>query len=226
MIHVELAPRPPGFDEEVRNPGLSAIAELVGEPPTIVRPGPRRKQAVVNGVPVTRREDLPSSAFPAYWQEGWLQALLAAYRRICAYVCVYIEPVTGAATVDHLIPKSVAWDRVYEWDNYRLACSVMNSRKHVAREVLDPFEIETGWFRLELVGFQVVPEPDLDAGLNQQVNDTIARLALNDEECRALRAQYAVDYWEGLIKLAYLERRAPFVALELRRQGRLRPGEG
>jgi hypothetical protein len=102
----------------------------------------------------------------------------------------------------------------------------MNSRKHVAREVLDPFEIETGWFRLELVGFQVVPEPDLDAGLNQQVNDTIARLALNDEECRALRAQYAVDYWEGLIKLAYLERRAPFVALELRRQGRLRPGEG
>jgi hypothetical protein len=41
MIPVEPAPEPPDFDKKVRQPGLSAIAEMVGEPPTIQRRGPR-----------------------------------------------------------------------------------------------------------------------------------------------------------------------------------------
>lgn len=225
MIHVDPAPEPDRFDAAARQPGLSAIAELVGEPPTVARSGPRRAQAIVNGSPVTRRQDIPPSIFPAFWQGEWVQALLVAYRRICAYVCVYIEPVTGAASVDHMMPKSVDWNRVYEWNNYRLACSIMNARKNDARDVLDPFEVENGWFQLEFVGFQVVPNPDLGAELVTRVQDTISRLALNDEECRALRGQYAADYWDDLIRLTYLERRAPFVAMEMRRQGKLRPGD-
>lgn len=225
MIHVNLAPEPPDFDREVRQRGLAAIAELVGEIPKTKRPGRKRKQAVVDGVAVTRREDLSARFFPAFWQDEWLQALLAAYQRICAYLCIYIEPVAGAASVDHMIPKSIAWDRVYEWDNYRLACAIMNARKNDARDVLDPFEVENGWFQLDLAGFQVVPSPDLEVALTNKVEDTITRLDLNDRDCRELRSQYAADYWEDLIKLPYLERRAPFVAMELRRQGRLRPGD-
>ena len=31
------------------------------------------------------------------------------------------------ASVDHFVPKSRRWDLVYEWSNYRLACTTMNS---------------------------------------------------------------------------------------------------
>jgi hypothetical protein len=71
-----------------------------------------------------------------------LDDMLVAYKRLCAYTCLYIEHVTGGATVDHMIPKSTHWDHVYEWSNYRLACGLMNGRKNDARDVLDPFEID------------------------------------------------------------------------------------
>jgi hypothetical protein len=171
-----------------------------------------------------RREDIPAKAFPGYWTRA-LDDLLAAYHRICAYTCFYIEPVTGAASVDHMVPKSLAWNRVYEWLNYRLACSLMNSRKGAAPDVLDPFEVEDGWFTLELVAFQVKPGDGLDPQIRANVERTIDRLRLNDLDCRAQREAYAINYLEGHIGLDYLSRRAPFVARELRRQGRLRAGD-
>ena len=44
MIRVTPAPEPPEFDRLVRKPGLSAIAELVGEPQSTPRPGRRIKK--------------------------------------------------------------------------------------------------------------------------------------------------------------------------------------
>ena len=73
---------------------------------------------------------------------------MKAYKADLPYIACYIEPVTGMPTVDHMIPKSQRWDKVYEWSNYRLACSLMNSRKNDVPHVLDPFEVETGWFEL------------------------------------------------------------------------------
>ena len=49
-----------------------------------------------------------------------------------------------------MLPKSTRWRDVYEWLNYRLACSRMNSRKGVMPNILDPFEVENEWFVLEL----------------------------------------------------------------------------
>lgn len=43
MIRVEQAPEPSSFDMKVRQPGLRAIAEMVGEPNLPKRPGPKRK---------------------------------------------------------------------------------------------------------------------------------------------------------------------------------------
>lgn len=214
VIHIIPAPEPATFDEEVRQPGLSAIAELVGEAATLKRPGPRRE-------PIEdHRERIPADKFPSYWTRA-LGDLLDSYDRICAYTCFYIEPVTGAASVDHMIPKSRRWDRVYEWLNYRLACSLMNSRKGVVSTVLDPFEIETGWFTLELVGFQVAPAESLSSEQRKRVEHTIDELGLNKQDCCGLREEYAVNYWSGHISLHYLAQRAPFVAMELRRQGRI-----
>lgn len=218
MIHVALADEPDDFDAKVRQPGLSAIGELVGEQPTLRRPGPRRAQVA------SRREEIPASKFPDFWTRA-VNDLMTAYHRICAYVACYIEPVTGMPTVDHMIPKSQGWDQVYEWSNFRLACSRMNSRKNDAPDVLDPFEVETGWFELEVVSFQLKPSAGVDAPTRRRITDTITRLGLNDQECRDLREEYVTSYWGGAIPLNSLTRRAPFIAMELRRQGRLREAD-
>ena len=148
--------------------------------------------------------------------------MLASYDRICSYLCLYIPRGTGAPSVDHMAPKSTRWDRVYEWRNYRLACALMNSRKGDIARVLDPFEIGDGWFALELVEFQVVPNGGLPTEVAATVEDTIDRLRLNGPVCCEARLEYAEDYWRRRITVDYLTRHSPFVARELRRQERLR----
>ena len=167
MMRVIPAPEPDTFDERVRQPGLRDVDRLA------------RKYSVP-------KAEISSSKFPDHWRRS-LDDLLAAYNRICSYLCLYIPRGTGARSVDHMIPKSMAWDQVYEWDNYRLACSLMNSRKGNAASVLDPFDVEDGWFVLELVAFQVLPADGLADPTAAAVEDTIRRLRLNDEECCGAR---------------------------------------
>ena len=211
MIRVESAPEPVDFDSKVRQPGLRAIAEMTGTPALPRRRG--RPREVIAASP----DEIPADKFPAYWTEA-LPELLEGYSRVCAYMSFYIERVTGAASVDHMLPKSVDWREIYEWHNYRLACSLMNSRKNAYRDVLDPFEIDDGWFRLELVGYQVIPAPDLPADIHEKVEATIERLKLNDYECLKLREEYAEEFYRGDISQAGLHRRAPFLAREIERQ--------
>ena len=214
MIPVTPAPTPPDFDARVRQPGLLAIAELVGETPP--RAAGRRHARIA-----ASREEIPPNKLPPYWREA-VGDLLEGYNRICSYLCLYIPRGTGAPSVDHMIAKSTRWDQVYEWRNYRLACALMNARKGAVASVLDPFDIEEGWFALELVEFQVVRGEGLADGVLTSVEATIERLRLNDVTCCDARAEYAADYWQGAISLDYLTRHAPFVARELHRQDRLR----
>lgn len=210
MIRLELAPEPPDFDEKVLKPGLRAIAEMVGEPDLPKRRGRKRKVIAVT------RDEIPSDEFPPCWT-AVLPELLEAYGRVCAYMSFYIERVTGAASVDHMLPKSVKWDEVYQWSNYRLACSLMNSRKNHYQDVLDPFEIEDDWFRMELVGYQVIPANSLTEDIRDQVQATIDRLKLNDYECLKLREEYVEAFQKNDISLHRLRQRAPFLAREFER---------
>jgi len=175
VIHVEPAAEPAEFDQKVRLKGLRAVAEMVGKASSPARKkGQKAFEQRTKSVKqadgsksqqlITREEDLPSSEFPTYWTEC-LDSLMVAYDEICAYSCFRIHKVTGARSTDHFAPCSRAWDRVYEWKSYRLACSRLNARKRDFTDVLDPFEVQTGWFQLELVGFQVLPAPKLDPGL-------------------------------------------------------------
>ena len=131
-------------------------------------------------------------------------------------MCLYIPRGVGAPSTDHMVPKSRAWQHVYEWRNYRLACSLMNARKGVAADVLDPFDVEDGWFTLDTVFFEVRPGPGLPDHIATAVDKTIRRLRLNDQQCCDARREYADDYRKGHITLDYLNRHAPFVARELR----------
>lgn len=206
MMRVIPAPEPESFDRVVRQPGLRALQSMA------VRDYGGSKNAI------------PASRFPPYWRDS-LDDLLEAYHRICSYLCLYIPRGTGARSVDHMVAKSAAWHQAYEWNNFRLACSLMNARKGQVASVLDPFEIRDGWFALELVAFQVLPGERLPASMAAAATDTIERLRLNDEECCNARAEYAEDYWCGAITIAYLRRHAPFVASELSRQNRLLPAD-
>ena len=201
MMRVHPAPEPDAFDEMVRQPGRPALDRLAAEK--------------YSG----SKEAVPAREFPPHWRKS-LDDLLAAYQRICSYLCLYIPRGTGARSVDHMVPKSLAWDQSYEWNNYRLACSLMNSRKGDAVHVLDPFEVEDGWFALELVAFQVLPADGLPDPTATAVDDTIRRLRLNDEECCGAREEYAEEYWRENVTFDYVKRRAPFVASELCRQNR------
>ena len=217
MIPVRPAEEPPNFDADVRRPGLRAIAERVGETPP--RTAGRRYEQVAQS-----REEIPSGAFPPYWRAA-LGDLLESYNRICSYLSLYIPDGTGAPSVDHMVAKSMRWDQVYEWRNYRLACSLMNARKGAVAGVLDPFDIEDGWFALELYEFQVMPGGGPSGDVLTAVEETIERLRLNDLECCSARSKFAEEYWQSHISLDHLRRHAPFVARELQRQGKLRDGE-
>ncbi len=214
MIHVSLAPEPILFHSQVREPGLWAVAELAGEVPNPPRLRGKARKAVA-----ASRAAIPAAKFPSLWTLA-LPDMLKVYQEICAYCCLRIHPVTGAASVDHMAPKSRAWDQVYEWSNYRLAAARLNSRKNSFLDVVDPCENIDGWFVLELVDFQVLPSPALQVVESQRVLDTIQRLKLNDFDLRDTRAAHAEYYWSGEITFAHLQRESPFVARELERLGR------
>lgn len=217
MIPVAAADEPSDFDAQVRQPGLRAIAELCGKRSPFKRTaGPPFKKIA------DREVDIPVDELPPYWVHS-LDDLMQRYDQICAYSCFRIHRVTGARSADHCAAKSRHWKRAYEWSNYRLCCSRLNARKSAVSTVLDPFLIKPGWFQLELVGFQVHPDRSLPKSRQAQIQRTIDRLGLND--FRHDREEDAELYWRKDVSLRVLKQESPFVAEELRRQGRLNPGD-
>lgn len=191
MIPVALQPEPDSFDQQVRQLGNQWLASN----------------------PTATAEN-----YPPYWRKC-LADLHTAYSGICAYVGTYINPTTGASSVDHFVAKSRRPDLAYEWANYRLACLRMNARKRDFDDVLDPFTISENRFQLVLLTGEIKPAflNDVDA-LN-----TIQRLGLDQENFREERYTYFLDYLKGEISADYLCRRAPFVYQEAVRQGQITP---
>ena len=194
MIHVEPAPEPDVFEQRVRKPGKTFLA---------LNPKP------------TAKEFEPHS----YWRKI-LSELRDSYRSVCAYSCHFVPYDTGADTVEHFLPKVPHPADAYEWSNYRFVCSRLNGRKGKKEDVVDPFLVEDGWFQIEFPSLLVKPAPDLDLGLKKRVVDSRDRIGLNDEStCLKQRQRYVRDYCTGNVSFALLERDAPFLAMEIRRQG-------
>lgn len=216
MIPVALAPEPASFDAKVRKKGEAAMLELIGKgQPRRGRP----RSPVAN-----RRDRIPSDKFPPYWRDV-LDEMREAYEGRCAYLAMYIEKATGNPSVDHVIPRSRNWRQVYEWPNYRLAAALINSKKNDLELVLDPVAIGPGLFALDFLSMEVVQGPAVSPSQRTEVQDTIETLGLNLQDCIDQRSEYYLDYKDGDISLRWLERRAPFIAQELRRQGKLNQGD-
>jgi len=216
MIPIALAPEPATFDAKVRKKGEAAMLELVGK--SAPRRGRRRS-------PVAKRRDLiPSDQFPPYWRDV-LDEMHKAYEGRCAYLAMYIPKATGNPSVDHVLPRSRHWRQVYEWSNYRLAAALINSKKNDFELVLDPVAIGPGWFALDFLSMEVVIGPAASTSKHLEIQDTIKLLGLNLQDCIDQRSEYYLDYKGRDTSLRWLERRAPFIAQELRRQGMLNPGD-
>jgi uncharacterized protein (TIGR02646 family) len=199
MIPVAAQPEPAAFDAEVRHKGLAYL--------------------IKKGIPLD--QPLPPKAnIERYWR-ACLPDLHKAYGGVCAYLGIFFERVMGGGSVDHFIAKSANAGLAYEWSNYRLACSTMNSRKREYSDVLDPFYLSHDLFRLQLSTGHIYPNPDLEALPMRLVEETIERLGLDDSQCRELRARWYQDYLEHQLPASYLKGKSPFVWSEANRQGLL-----
>ena len=220
MIPVALAPEPADFDAKVRQPGLSAIDEMLGQPPRLKRQG-RKRQALKdkNGHNIQQAEQIPASAFPPYWRAA-LPDMMQAYERRCAYLAMYLHHATSSPSVDHVLPKSYTWDQVYEWSNYRLCAQLINASKGALLELADPCRIGPGWFALNLNTLHVEPGPNAPKEEAARIAATLP--LLNHRLCVQERMEYLRCYrlgpQAGGIDLPYLQTRAPFIAQELLRQ--------
>jgi hypothetical protein len=183
------------------------------------RPEPQRFDAEVRR-PGRRALAEGRTPLPPYWRRC-LPDLRSAYDGICAYSCFYIPKVVGSHTVEHFAPKSGAPHLAYEWSNYRLVCGLMNSRKRDFEDVLDPFEIDDGWFELEFASMEVQWADHLPAARRLLVDETIDRLKLNNEDCCTTRREWYEEWEDGHVDDDFMERRAPFIHREAIRQGKV-----
>lgn len=190
MIPIAPQPEPSSFEERIRRPGRIFLRS---------NPTPTSEQF--------RKKN--------YWQRC-LSDLRSAYAAVCAYSSCWI-PTQG--TVDHFWPKTVRPDLAYEWENYRLAAEKLNNYKGESGSVLDPFQIQTGWFVLNFDNFFVEPNQGLARSVENSVRTTIAILRLNtDDSLVNLRFCVVEDYAKENLSLAFLDKRYPFIAFELKRQ--------
>lgn len=199
MIRVQEKPEPASFEAAVRTPGLAWLNE--------------------NGIALDQPVP-PKVKMKAYWREC-LDDLYREYEGYCAYLAVFFERTTGGGTVDHFVAKSKRADQAYEWKNYRLACSRMNSRKREYEDVIDPFEAQDDYFHLEVVSGRIFPNPQLSSSELARIEDTIKRLGLDDAWNREMRARHYQEYRQGDYTEDFLKRRSPFVWKEANRQGLL-----
>lgn len=191
MIRVHQQAEPARFENDVRQPGLGFLT---------LNPRPTSKDFKSNN----------------YWRRA-ADDLYGAYRGVCSYSGFYI-PFRGG-TVDHFLPKSSHPHLAYEWSNFRLASYRMNLYKGESQEIIDPFNVENGWFVLQFPSCLVFPHPDLTAIAREQTARTIEILKLNSDDVLVQeRCNIMLEFADGDVSLRHLQNKYPFIAAELERQ--------
>lgn len=156
-----------------------------------------------------------SGVLPDYWQEVRLE-LAEAFHRRCGYSALYIG---AGGQVDHFTPRHESRAGAYEWTNFRYCTGFINSSKQALEtgRVLDPCQVEDGWFELRIPDLQVFVTERCPAELRERAEFTLDRLRLRDDE-RLLRAraEWWTAYQRGDISLEFLERMDPLLARAIR----------
>lgn len=234
MIKIELQPEPPNFRERVREPGENVLACLAGRPLPHKRPGPSiTATKKIGDKEVAKTID----DFRPYWQDC-IDELYKAYGGICAYYGQRIQEIANP-NVDHYVPNHPRQDKspnqsaddpqvarqdpdpakAYDWDNFRLASPYANTCKGTWPDVLDPVQVEDGWFQIDLDALVVHSDPTLAGDIRERVDKSIERLKLSEGKAWRER-KYGMDHFRaGRAPFEFLEWDYPFLAKELARQG-------
>lgn len=125
MIRVSRTHPPPNFEDEVKKPGMRFLRTFL----------------INNTKPQTK--DWKNKD---YWK-CVREALRKDFHQKCGYLSMREH---GEGEVDHFISKSEAREKAYEWTNYRFANAEVSKKKLTAETILDPFDVEDGWFRVDL----------------------------------------------------------------------------
>ena len=148
-------------------------------------------------------------------------ALVDGFRNLCACSAMY-EPV---GTVDHFVSCDEDRSKAYEWENYRYCAAWINSSKLKERAacLLDPFEIEDGWFELHLPSLQLRVSDAIPDEQRVRAEYVLDRLHLRDDE-RVMRQRHEWYrmYQCGELAKVGLEGKAPLIADAISKHERFR----
>ena len=123
-------------------------------------------------------------------------------------------------SVDHYLPKTTHPHLAYEWNNFRLASGRVNTCKGNQTGIIDPFLVENDWFFMEIPACLLRPNPTLPRELRTRISNTINSLRLNaDDNYVQERCNILIEFAKNEISLGFLNRRYPFLAKEVTRQG-------
>lgn len=146
---------------------------------------------------------------PNHWHK-YILDLRKGFSNLCAYSTMY----AADGVVDHYLSKHNHRHLIYEWSNYRFCRPEINSSKGILDDqVLDPFEIEEGWFEITIPGFLIKTTNLIPNHLREKANFTIDRLRLNGEKCIQYRYEWFHLYNTGELSFPGLCRMAPLVAI-------------
>ena len=158
----------------------------------------------------------PDAERPRDFWTPFKGALADGFRNLCAYSAMY-EPV---GTVDHFVSCDEDRSKAYEWQNYRYCAAWINSSKGnaPAGDLLDPFEIEDGWFELLLPSLQLRISDTIPDEFRERAEYVLKRLHLRDDErvMRQRREWYRM-YQSGELPRVGLEGKAPLIAAAIDR---------
>lgn len=157
-----------------------------------------------------------------YWRHIH-SPLYTAMNGICCYSASFTPRRQGKGpdhtSVDHFVPKTVDSKLAYDWNNFRLCRAKLNNRKDNFQDVLDPYVISNGWFRINFATFSLEPDSNLKAADANAVVQTINRLGLNsDDQYVNERARAVYAYVENRLSMSELRRFYPFLASEIAAQ--------
>jgi len=158
----------------------------------------------------------PTAARPKDYWSKFKFALADGFGQRCGYSAMY-EP---NGSVDHFISCKNNMGLAYEWNNYRYAQEWLNkSKQTVDSEILDPYEVQDGWFEIRLPSLQLHVTDKVPPADRVRAEYTLIRLHLRDDEriLRQRREWYRM-YQAGEISLVGLRKKAPLIAAAVEKQ--------
>ena len=150
-----------------------------------------------------------TSKYPNHWA-NYEDDLAAAFHQRCGWWAMWI----AEGEVEHFLSKKNRPDLAYEWGNYRyIAGSVNGSKGNHDDNVLDPFEVQEGWFEVILPSMQLVMTHLVPPALADKARFTLKQLRLRDgTKVMRCRKRWYQQFKEGKLDLDGLESNAPLVA--------------